>query len=114
MLFGPNSDIGVLPDGLTVDLRDVAAYCVLAAECGGRAVQMVHNEKRLQTKVYLSYITMYIYSQMKGLTKEGAAEFVTHADLVSNKIIVDLMAKYPGITVCLCMLITRSFCIACK
>lgn len=39
------------------------------------------------------------FIQIKSETAEGAAEFVTRADLISNRLIVDLLSKYPGIKV---------------
>jgi hypothetical protein len=102
MLFVYNSDFK-LPDGLAVDLRELVTYCVLAAECGGHAVVMVHDEKKLKTMVEARTFlggNLLIFVQIKGQTREGAAEFVTRADLISNQIIIDLLQKFPGLKVC--------------
>lgn len=74
------------PD-VEIELRDLVSYAILAAEAGGHAVSEVHKEKRLQ-------------AAKKGETKEGADEYVTRADLISNQLILDTLKRFPGIRVC--------------
>uniref|UniRef100_UPI003AACEAA3 inositol monophosphatase 3 isoform X1 n=1 Tax=Centroberyx gerrardi TaxID=166262 RepID=UPI003AACEAA3 len=71
----------------TVDLRDLLALSVEAAIQGGREVKKVHEDNALGEK-------------SKGMTKEGAKEFVTHGDLQSHKKMFYLIKNtYPELTV---------------
>lgn len=55
-------------------------------QVGGLALQKVHDEKKL-------------LARSKGETAEGAKEFVTKADLVSNHLILETLRRFPGLQV---------------
>ncbi|CAB3408619.1 unnamed protein product [Caenorhabditis bovis] len=74
-----------LPE-IDVDLKDVISYAVLAVEMGGIAVHKVHQEKSLNAAA-------------KGLTDEGKEELLTRADLISNHLILDILQRFPRLSV---------------
>jgi hypothetical protein len=82
LLFSSNNDF---PE-LTVELKDVMSYAVLAVEMGGHAVKKIYDENVLNI-------------QQKGQTDVGKAELLTKADLVSNHLMLELLQRFPGMTV---------------
>uniref|UniRef100_A0A0N5AL40 inositol-phosphate phosphatase n=1 Tax=Syphacia muris TaxID=451379 RepID=A0A0N5AL40_9BILA len=69
-----------------VEFRDIAGYAILAAIVGGNGVIKVSEERNLTIK-------------LKGKTQEGANDYLTRADLVSNHLILDVLRRYPGLTI---------------
>ncbi|XP_035526438.1 inositol monophosphatase 3 isoform X2 [Morone saxatilis] len=71
----------------TVDLRDLLAVSVEAAELGGREVKTVRDDNSLKEK-------------SKGKTKEGANEPLTMGDLQSHRKMFNLLKNtFPEVTV---------------
>ena len=71
----------------------IFSYAVLAVEMGGHAVKKIHEENALNIKE-------------KGQTDVGKAELLTKADLVSNHLMLELLQRFPGMTVSLLVLIS--------
>ena len=84
LLWGGGT-VDSFPD-VEISMQDLMSYAILAAESGGYAVAKVHEEKKL-------------HAAKKGKTKEGADEFVTRADLISNQLIMETLNKMPGLRV---------------
>ncbi|KAM4027862.1 LOW QUALITY PROTEIN: Golgi-resident adenosine 3',5'-bisphosphate 3'-phosphatase [Anomaloglossus baeobatrachus] len=73
--------------GETVDLRELLAVAVQAAELGGVEVKAVRESNKLN-------------ENLKGKTREGADEKMTRGDLLSNKKMANLMKNsFPGLQV---------------
>ncbi|KAF8367534.1 gpap-1 [Pristionchus pacificus] len=83
IFFSSSNDVMPIID---VELRDVVSYAVLAVEMGGHAVAAIHKANKLAI-------------QQKGLTDEGKAELLTKADLVSNKLILDVLRRFMGLKI---------------
>lgn len=74
-----------LPD-LSVDIKDLINYCIVAAESGGYAIRQINSEG--------SY-----WKKSKGKTSNGVDELLTKADLVSNQLIREHLERGPGLQV---------------
>ncbi|XP_075682337.1 Golgi-resident adenosine 3',5'-bisphosphate 3'-phosphatase [Rhinoderma darwinii] len=73
--------------GDTVDLRELLAVSVKAAELGGVEVKAVRESNKLN-------------ENSKGKTREGADEKLTRGDLLSNKKMANLItSSFPGVQV---------------
>lgn len=73
--------------GDTVDLRELLAVAVRAAELGGVEVKAVRESNKLNENT-------------KGKTREGADEKMTRGDLLSNKKMANLIKNsFPGVQV---------------
>ena len=59
----------------------------MAATVGGKAVQSVNEGRNLDVVT-------------KGKTAEGADELLTKADLISNRVMLNVLKKFPGLNVC--------------
>lgn len=71
-------------DLVSIDLKELIDYSILAAERGGYAVERIYNEHNLFVK-------------SKGKTAEGADEVLTQADVVSHLLIYETLQRLPGI-----------------
>ncbi|VDO92755.1 unnamed protein product [Soboliphyme baturini] len=71
---------------VTVDLRELIKYCVIAAETASTAIRKTH-------------LSATVWQREKGKTREGANEYVTKADLISNQLIQNIFSRFPGIQV---------------
>ncbi|XP_068090883.1 Golgi-resident adenosine 3',5'-bisphosphate 3'-phosphatase [Hyperolius riggenbachi] len=73
--------------GVMVDLRDLLAVAVQAAELGGVEVKAVRESNKLN-------------ENSKGKTREGADEKMTRGDLLSNRKMASLIKNsFPGVQV---------------
>ncbi|XP_073487759.1 Golgi-resident adenosine 3',5'-bisphosphate 3'-phosphatase [Aquarana catesbeiana] len=74
-------------EGSTVDLRDLLAAAVQAAELGGVEVRTVRESNKLN-------------ENSKGKTREGADDKMTRGDLLSNRRMASLIKNtFPGVQV---------------
>lgn len=85
MLWGAGGPSEVYPD-VEVDIKDVISYAMLSSYRGSYAVRRIHEKKIVSQSV-------------KGKTEDGAKEFVTFADLVSNALITETFSRFPGVKV---------------
>uniref|UniRef100_A0A915IK82 inositol-phosphate phosphatase n=1 Tax=Romanomermis culicivorax TaxID=13658 RepID=A0A915IK82_ROMCU len=76
----------LLPAHISVNIRDVISYCVLAAEIGGSAIIKVHKGKSF-------------WKRVKSKTDVGIDEFVTNADIISHQLILESLKRAPGLNV---------------
>ncbi|XP_013859884.1 inositol monophosphatase 3 [Austrofundulus limnaeus] len=82
-----SSRISMFRQKKKVDLRDLLAVSVKAAELGGTEVKKVHEDDTLEKK-------------SKGETKEGAKELLTLGDLQSHRKMFNLIKNtFPEVTV---------------
>lgn len=86
LIFGSASNTK-LPD-LSVDIKDLINYCIVAAESGGYAIQRIQKEKSYWKKTKKDKKSLGV-----------ADELLTKADLVSNQLIKESLSRAPGLQV---------------